>query len=79
MRYLTQGSDEPGDVRSVRPGYYFPCPDIGAVDAHLAELHGYLGARSNLTALVKAQIRQDIDRLLERRLFLTVVEGATAA
>lgn len=58
-------------MASVRTGYYYLCPDVQAVDAHLRVLlRDYLGPRSNMTAASQAQSREDVDLLLSRRWFL---------
>ncbi|TWF78036.1 hypothetical protein FHX44_113955 [Pseudonocardia hierapolitana] len=76
---MLYGSDvpDPADtVPSVLPGYRFPCPDIASVDRHIAERREHMGPRSNLTPKFKEAARQDIDRLLERRLYLMTVHLA---
>src|SRR5690242_18714237 len=73
---MVYGSDEPDfvdTVGSVLPGYRFHCPDVTSVDQHIAERREHLGPRSNLTPRYREAARQDIDRLLERRLYLMTV------
>ena len=70
MWYQTINPDPVETVGSVLPGYHFHCPDVASVDQHLAELRGHIGPGSNLTPERKESARQDIDRLLERRLYL---------
>ena len=52
------------------PGYHFHCPDLTKVDQYIGQLWEQTGPRSNLTPKRKEAARQDIDRLLERRLYL---------
>lgn len=73
MLYGTDDPDPAYAVSSVLPGYRFPCPDIASIDRHIAERREHMGPRSNLTPKFKEAARQDIDRLLERRLYLTTV------
>ena len=76
---MLYGSDvpDPADtVPSVLPGYRFPCPDIASVDRHIAERREHMGPQSNLTPKFKEAARQDIDRLLDRRLYLMTVHLA---
>ena len=76
MLYGTDAPDPAHTVSSVLPGYRFPCPDLDSVDRHIAERHEHMGPRSNLTPRFKEAARQDIDRLLERRLYLMTVHLA---
>jgi hypothetical protein len=73
MMYGTDDLDPADTVSSVLPGYRFHCPDIASVDRHIAERREHMGPRSNLTPKFKEAARQDIDRLLERRLYLMTV------
>ena len=73
---MLYGTDEPDPVDtviSVLPGYRFPCPNLASVDRHIAERREHMGPRSNLTPRFKEAARQDVDRLLERRLYLMTV------
>jgi hypothetical protein len=76
MLYGSDAPDPADTVPSVLPGYRFPCPDIASVDRHIAERREHLGPRSNLTPALKEAARRDIDRLLERRLYLMTVQLA---
>ena len=70
MWYQTADPDPHTTVDSVTAGYRFHCPDIPSIDRHIVELLGHLGPRSNLTPKRKLCARHDIDRLLDRRLWL---------
>jgi hypothetical protein len=73
---MVYGTDEPDPadtVSSVLPGYRFHCPNLDSLDRHIVERREHLGPRSNLTPKFKEAARQDIDRLLERRLYLMTV------
>jgi hypothetical protein len=76
MVYGTDQPDPAETVSSVLPGYRFHCPDVASVDRHIAERREHMGPRSNLTPKFKEAARQDIDRLLERRLYLMTVHLA---
>lgn len=76
MRFATHPPDSPEVVRSVTPGYFFDCPDLTTLDAHIAELREHLGPRSGLTDRRKRATRADIDRLLERRMWLQMCPAA---
>ena len=76
---MVYGTDEPDPadtVSSVLPGYRFHCPDLATLDRHIAERREDMGPRSNLTPKFKEAARQDIDQLLERRLYLMTVHIA---
>jgi len=70
MWYQTAEPDPAEAVNSVLAGYYFHCPDVASVDQHIVELRDHVGPRSNLTPRRQDDARRDIDRLLERRLYL---------
>jgi hypothetical protein len=70
MVYSTVAPDPLDSVSSVLPGYYFHCPDAFSVDRHIAERREHMGPLSNLTPKFKEAARQDVDRLLDRRLYL---------
>lgn len=73
MRFATRIPDGTDVVRSVLPGYYYPCPSLDVVDAHIAgQIRGFLSPFSSATEQRKAQAWCDIDRLLERRLWLEI-------
>jgi hypothetical protein len=77
--YQTNAPNPFDVVASVVPGYYYLCPDIESLDAHLAELARALGPRSNLAEKRRRQLRVDIDRLLDRRAYLEMCPAADAA
>lgn len=71
--FRTVVPDTPDVVPSVNDGYYYRCPDLATVDRHLNSLRTeFLDARSNVTPRRREQARNDVDRLLERRLYLEV-------
>ena len=70
MLYRTVAPDPIDTVSSVLPGYYFHCPDSISVDRHIAERREHMGPLSNLTPKFKEAARQDVDLLLDRRLYL---------
>jgi hypothetical protein len=70
MLYSTVAPDPLDSVSSVLPGYHFHCPDAISVDRHIAERREHMGPLSNLTPKYKEAARQDVDRLLDRRLYL---------
>lgn len=67
-------SDPIAAVTSVVPDQYYSCPNITSVDRHIGELSAQLATQPTGadTARVKA-LREDIDRLLDRRLYLEMV------
>jgi hypothetical protein len=71
--FQTAAPDPIDTVSSVVPGYHFHCPDIAAIDKHIAELRALCGPNSNCTEVRKAAFRRDVDRLLERRLYLEMI------
>jgi hypothetical protein len=77
MLYQTADPDPLDTVSSVLAGYHFPCPDLASVDQHIAKLRERLGPASNLTPTRQEAARRDIDRLLERRMYLMLAGGAT--
>jgi hypothetical protein len=76
MLYGSDAPDSVDTVSSVLPGYRFHCPDVASVDRHIAERREHMGPRSNLMPRFREAARQDIDRLLERRLYLMTVQVA---
>lgn len=66
-------------VPSASLGYWYFCPDVAVLDGHIADLREGLGSGSNLTEWAKCIARSDIDVLLERRLFLSMMERGVAA
>ena len=79
MSFLRSRSDPLAAVSSVLPDLYYQCPNIASVDQHIAELSGQLGTRqSHDNAERRKAIRDDIDRLLDRRLYLEMVRGGSS-
>jgi hypothetical protein len=76
MLYRTVAPDPLDTVSSVLPGYHFHCPDAISVDRHIAERREHMGPLSNLTPKFKEAARQDVDLLLDRRLYLMRVRLA---
>lgn len=76
MLYGSDAPDPVDTVSSVLPGYRFHCPNVASVDRHIAERREHIGPRSNLMPRFREAARQDIDRLLERRLYLMTVHLA---
>jgi hypothetical protein len=71
---------DPADVVcSVVPRRRYHCPDLVTLDRHIKALRHQTGPDSNCMPNWKQYMRQDIDRLLDRRLYLTLVAGAEAA
>lgn len=80
MHYQTVTPENVEIVASVVDGYYFVCPDLAALDSHLVDLRTrFLGPGANTTDERKAKARTDIDRLLERRLYLQMTDQMTDA
>jgi hypothetical protein len=77
MWYQTIAPDPVKTVNSVISGYCFHCPDLATIDQHIAGLLRRIGQGSNLAPARKKAARQDIDRLLERRLYLMLVDDLT--
>jgi hypothetical protein len=84
MSFLRSRSDPLAAVTSVLPDHYYPCPNIASVDRHIAELVRQLGTLSppgespHGDARHRQAIRDDIDRLLDRRLYLELVREGSA-
>jgi hypothetical protein len=77
MNFMSMPTPDHIDVVvSTIPGYYYPCPTLEAVDQHLRDLLAMLGPSSNLTDTRKRAVRIDVDRLLERRSYLMLVNAA---
>jgi hypothetical protein len=66
-------------VCSVLPLRRYHCPDVPTLDRHIDLLRRQVDADSNCTPEWKQHMRHDIDRLLDRRLYLTVVGRAETA
>lgn len=56
-------------VPSVLPEHSYHCPDLHAVDAHLLVLSRGADPR----VMTTSQRKQDIDRLLDRRVYMALV------
>lgn len=67
--YMWSSVDPVELVFSTFSGRAYHCRTVEEVDAHLTELTRQRTSR-NITDLVRARIRTDIDRLLERRAWL---------
>jgi hypothetical protein len=79
MWYTSTNPDPAETVSSVLPGYYFRCPDVTTVDGHIHEMRTLVDPRSNVTEPRRQAARRDIDRLLERRLYLKMIALPDAA
>jgi hypothetical protein len=66
-------------VCSVVPRRCYHCPDLDTLDHHIEALRRQIDPASNCVPKWKQYMRQDIDQLLDRRLYLTLVAGAEAA
>ena len=62
-------------VCSVVPRRRYHCPNLVMLDHHIKVLRRQIGPDSNCMPEWKQYMRQDIDRLLDRRLYLTLVSG----
>ncbi|MDN5857758.1 MAG: hypothetical protein L0H84_03970 [Pseudonocardia sp.] len=62
-------------------GTPYPCPDLAALDGHLVELTRRIRLAGLRFPNLVADLRSDIDRLLERRRWLEVaaLDGARVA
>jgi hypothetical protein len=79
MSFLRSRSDPLAAVSSVVPDLYYQCPNIASVDQHIAELAAQLTNQPPLAGAERGQaIRDDIDRLLDRRLYLELVRETSA-
>ena len=79
MSFLRSRSDPLAAVSSVLPDLYYQCPNIASVDRHIAELCAQLGNQPPLADARRGQaLREDIDRLLDRRLYLEMVREGSA-
>ncbi|HEY3649050.1 MAG TPA: hypothetical protein VGL33_13835 [Streptosporangiaceae bacterium] len=66
-------------MSSVLPDLYYQCPNIASVDQHIVELCVQLGNQPPLADAQRRQaLREDIDRLLDRRLYLEMVREGSA-
>jgi hypothetical protein len=66
-------------VYGALPMRRYHCPDLATLDRHIEVLRRQIGPNSNCTAQWKLKMRQDIDRLLDRRLYMTLVSEAEGA
>lgn len=74
MSFLRSRSDPIASVSSVLPDQYYSCPNIASVDRHIGELSAQLGTQPPQGDPARRQaLRHDIDRLLDRRLYLEMV------
>lgn len=74
MEFLTKEPDGIEWVRSATPNYWYRCPDLATIDAELsALLANFLGPNSNVSEARKAQAREDLDTLLDRRSYLELI------
>lgn len=74
MLFRSGDIDSPDVVVSARDGYSYKCPDVLAVDRYIrALITDYLGPNSNASEHTKELARQDVDRLLEHRVYLRMV------
>lgn len=70
VKYKTTVPNSPDIVASARTGYYYECPDVHTIDTYIIRLKtDVLGPGSNVSDMLKAQAHEDIDRLLEHRLY----------
>lgn len=76
--YYTDEPDLMNYAPSVSSNYYYYCPDLKAVDQLLADILVMVGPGSNLKDVGKAILLRDFDVLLERRLYLEIVEPNVA-
>jgi len=51
----------------------YACPDLAAVDRHLTSLRRRIAAAGARSPAVVAACREDVDRLLDRRSWLTTM------
>lgn len=77
--YSHRHLDEVELVISEFPDRAYHCPTIEELDTHLRTLLEHLGPKSNLTEIAKMRARRDVDRLLERRAYLSLVSDPAAA
>ena len=70
MLYNLNRRDSINHVTSVS-GYLYPCPTIDTLDTHLTYLR--MVARDSVSVEQRTECNLDIDRLLDRRLYLMLV------
>ena len=74
MSFLQSRSDPIATVSSVLPDQYYSCPNIASVDRHIGELSAQLGSEpAQGDPARRKAIRDDIDRLLDRRVYLEMI------
>jgi hypothetical protein len=78
-RYSRQAPDPANTVASAVPGYWYVCPSVAAVDGHIRELAWQVEHAENRTARRRAALREHIDPLLDRRLYVEMCAPAGAA
>lgn len=64
--------DPATNVDSVIGGRRYHCPDLTVLDDHIRDLQARIAATAPGSDMV-GKFREDIDRLLERRSFMTTV------
>ena len=74
MQFMNPVPDGEDVVRSVIDGYFFLVPTVAAIDEEIATLvRDFLGPDSAATELRQMKARHDIDALLDRRAWLTLL------
>jgi hypothetical protein len=74
MQFMNPIPDDEHVVRSVVEGYFFLVPTVSDVDEEIATLvRDFLAPDSAATDLRRAKARRDIDALLDRRAWLTLL------
>jgi len=76
MWFQTSAPDPFTTVSSTIPGYHYLCVDVAAVDEHITLLAAICGPSSNLAPARLAGFRRDIDNLLLRRRYLSLMAEA---
>ena len=76
MWFQTSAPDPFTTVSSTIPGYHYLCTDVASVDEHIALLAAICGPGSNLAPARLAGFRRDLDNLLERRQYLSLMADA---
>lgn len=72
-RFFARPPDPLLYVPSAVGGYFYYCPDVVTVDAHLVEIRGLL---VGLGGTARDLAKTDVDALLDRRVFLEFVGEA---
>lgn len=76
MWFQTANPDPFDTVSSAVPGYHYACPDVAAVDEHIALLAAICRPGSCMAPARLAGFRSDLDKLLERRQYLAMMSDA---